>query len=186
MITLPPMTGRRHGSWAALVELAPDHIGGRANLDIGAGRTIEAPGTTQAFRRSTTVTVRLEDTIARIRRPSLVAALLGKIAAATKITSQTTAERTKHLRDADALAKLLGPDDRNNAELSPADVVLDCIRTGFSDLAARTHRRSGYSPTPGEDNGGAASGCQTSGTLPSTDSRRTISRKVSSHGESSR
>ena len=31
--------------------LAPDNVGVRAQLDLGAGRTVEAPGTTQAFHR---------------------------------------------------------------------------------------------------------------------------------------
>jgi hypothetical protein len=37
---------------------------------------------------------------------------LGKAAAVTEIVSLSSAERTKHVRDVDALARLLGPVDR--------------------------------------------------------------------------
>ena len=39
---------------------APDNVGGRAQLQLGAGRTIEAPGTTQAFGRSSIVCVEVD------------------------------------------------------------------------------------------------------------------------------
>lgn len=57
---------------AAIDVLAPDHIGPRAKLRIGAGRTVEAPGTTQGFRRSRVVSVELEGLTATIRSPDLV------------------------------------------------------------------------------------------------------------------
>lgn len=146
----PDGIAHRYRRGQAVIDvLAPDNIGRRARLDIGVGRTIEAPGTSQAFRRSATVTVRLDDTIAQIRRPSLLAGFLGKIAAATKITSQTTAERLKHLQDADALAKLLGPDDRKGAELSPTDrkLIAGFLATpGISPLAATQARILGETP----------------------------------------
>lgn len=98
--------------------LAPDNVGAKASLDLGIGRTIEAPGTTQAFGRSGVVTVHLGDSSAEIRRPDLVGALLGKAAAVMKIASQSSAGRAKHLRDFDSLAKLLGVSDRESADLS--------------------------------------------------------------------
>jgi hypothetical protein len=107
---------RRQG--AVIDVLAPDHVGKRATLRLGIGRTIEAPGTTQAFGRSSVVRVELSDQAAAlIRRPTLVGALLGKAAAVIEIVSQTTAERA-HLRDVDALARLLGVSDREDARLS--------------------------------------------------------------------
>lgn len=53
-----------------------------------------------------------------MRRSTLVGALLGKVAAVTQIVSQTSAERAKHLRDVDSLARLLGPTDREQAHLT--------------------------------------------------------------------
>lgn len=71
-------------------------------LGLGSGRTIEAPGGSQALVRSSVVDVELADgSTARVRRPTLVGALLGKVAAVTQIVSQTSAERAKHVRDVD-------------------------------------------------------------------------------------
>ncbi len=78
---------RRGG--ATIDVLAPDNVGTRARLSLGHGRTIQAPGTTQAFRRLELVDVDVAGTRTTIRRPSLVGALLGKAAAVAKITSQT-------------------------------------------------------------------------------------------------
>jgi hypothetical protein len=108
---------RRGG--ATIDVLAPDHLGTRAKLSLGSGRTIEAPGTSQAFGRVSLVRVELDDDISGIvRRPTLVGALLGKAAAVTEIVSMSSAERTKHVRDVDALARLLGPTDRAGASLT--------------------------------------------------------------------
>lgn len=101
--------------------LAPDNLGGRASLALGAGRTIAAPGATQAVARAETVTVELEGDRAVVRRPNLVGALLGKAAAVTKIASLTADERAKHLQDFDSLARLLGPADRAEASLAKAE-----------------------------------------------------------------
>jgi hypothetical protein len=115
----PTGTAHRYRRGKAVIDvLAPDRIGSRARLTLGAGRTLEAPGSTQAFRRSELVTVTFEGAEATIRRPNLIGALLGKAAAVTKIPSQTMAERTKHLHDADALAQLLGVRDRRSADLT--------------------------------------------------------------------
>jgi len=106
----PEGTAHRYRRRGAVMDvLAPDNIGRRAQLSLGVGRTIEAPGTTQAFLRSSTVAVEFDGTTAEIRRPDLVGALLGKAAAAAKIASQSAASRGKHLRDFDSLARLLGP-----------------------------------------------------------------------------
>ena len=108
---------RRQG--AVIDVLGPDNIGQRARLAVGLGRTLSAPGTTQAFRRSEWLRIQLPNAqAADIRLPNVVGALLGKAAAVTKISSQTSASRAKHLRDLDSLATLLGVDDRQNAALS--------------------------------------------------------------------
>jgi hypothetical protein len=104
---------------ATIDVLAPDHMGSRATLALGNGRTIEASGTSQALGRVSLVRAELDDnTAAVVRLPTLVGALLGKAAAATEIISMSPAERAKHVRDVDALARLLGPADRAGAALT--------------------------------------------------------------------
>jgi len=104
--------------------LAPDNVGERAKLTLGAGRAIEAPGTSQAFHRCDAVTVELDGSSGVIRRPNLVGALIGKASAVTKISSQSAANRAKHLRDFDSLARMLGPADRATADLSKSETKL--------------------------------------------------------------
>lgn len=61
---LPSADGiaHRYRRGGAVVDvLAPDTIGGRARLALGSGRTLSAPGTTQAFTRSHWVDVELAD-----------------------------------------------------------------------------------------------------------------------------
>ena len=116
----PEEVAHRYERQGAVIDvLAPDHLGARAQLRLGSGRTIGAPGTSQAFTRCSLVHVELVDgATALIRRPTLIGALIGKVAAVVDITSQSQAARAKHLRDVDALARLLGADDRDNAGLS--------------------------------------------------------------------
>jgi hypothetical protein len=68
---------------------------------------------------------------AQIRRPDLVGALLGKAAAAAKISSQCAASRAKNLRDFDSLARLLGVADRQGAELTKSErqVIVALVAT---------------------------------------------------------
>jgi len=136
----PEGTAHRYRREGAVIDvLAPDNVGRRAQLGLGAGRTIEVPGTTQAFLRSSTVAVELDGTTAQIRRPDLVGALLGKAAAVAKIASQSAGSRGKHLRDFDSLARLLGVADRNGAALTKSErrLILALIGTAeLSDLAA--------------------------------------------------
>ena len=88
---LPSTEGiaHRYERQGAVIDvLAPDHIGKRAQLRLGSGRTLEAPGTSQAFTRCLDVHVELVDgATAMIRRPTLVGALIGKAAAVLEITS---------------------------------------------------------------------------------------------------
>jgi hypothetical protein len=118
----PDGAAHRYRRASAVVDvLAPDNVGARAQLRLGAGRTIEAPGTSQAFRRCSVVSVEMRGASAAIRRPDVVGALIGKAAAVVKITSQSEASRVKHLRDFDSLARLLGPSDRAGADLSKSE-----------------------------------------------------------------
>ena len=49
----PEGIAHRYRRGGAVIDiLGPDNVGDRARFDLGAGRTIEAPGTTQALRRS--------------------------------------------------------------------------------------------------------------------------------------
>lgn len=123
---------------ATIDVLAPDNLGPRAQLSLGGGRTIEAPGTSQALGRSELVRVEIisGEPAVQLRRPTLVGALLGKIAAATEIVSQSAAARAKHVRDVDSLAQLLGPDDRDVAMLTKKErAALERV-AGFPDLSA--------------------------------------------------
>jgi len=121
----PDGAAHRYRRGGAVIDvLAPDNVGERAQLKIGVGRTIEAPGTTQAFHRSAVVTVELDGGSAEIRRPNLVGALIGKASAVEKISSQSAANRAKHLRDFDSLARMLGPADRATADLSKSEQKL--------------------------------------------------------------
>lgn len=120
---LPPSTdgvAHRYTRAGATIDvLAPDRLGSRARLDLGSGRTIEVPGGSQALVRSSVVNVELTDgSTAGVRRPTVIGALLGKVAAVTQIVSQTQAERARHVRDVDSLARLLGPKDREHAHLT--------------------------------------------------------------------
>lgn len=139
----PEGVAHRYRRGGATIDiLAPDHMGTRAKLSLGSGRTIEAPGTSQAFGRVSLVQVELDDsTGAVIRRPTLVGALLGKAAAVTEIVSMSSAERAKHVRDVDALARLVGPLDRAGAALATkerATLARIAKHPDLSPLAARS------------------------------------------------
>ena len=140
----PEGTAHRYHRFGAVIDvLAPDNVGKRAQLTLGSGRTIQAPGTSQAFHRSATVSVQIEGKHAPIRRPTLVGALLSKAAAVVKISSQSAASRAKHLRDFDSLARLLGMGDRQVAGLTKTEQRLIASLADapeVSDLAAASLR----------------------------------------------
>lgn len=73
-----------------------------------------------------------------LRRPTLVGALIGKIAAATGIVPQSAAAQTKHVRDLDSLARLLGPDDRDGANLTSAFGGDAALSSALAVLSARS------------------------------------------------
>ena len=82
-----------------------------------------------------------DETAGIVRRPTLVGALLGKATAVTEIISMSSAERAKHIRDVDALARLLGPADRASASLTTKErATLDRVaeHPDISPLAARS------------------------------------------------
>lgn len=106
---------------ATIDVLAPERLGPRADLTLGAGNTIEAPGTRQAFSRRESVAVEFRGLTVEIHRPNLVGALFGKAAAFTKIASQSQASKAKHLGDFESLAHLLNPDDRSLAKLTKSE-----------------------------------------------------------------
>jgi hypothetical protein len=156
----------------------PDHMGARATLSLGTGRTIEAPGTSQAFGRVSLVRVELDSNATGIvRRPTLVGALLGKVAAVTEIVSMSSAERAKHLRDVDALARLLGPADRVGASLTTKE-----------RLDARTDRRASRPQPVGgaidSTHGGANSRLRCA-VRSSSDSNRNVSHRSNPSANSS-
>jgi hypothetical protein len=124
---------RRGG--ATIDVLASDHRGRRAPLTLGIGRTIEAPGAGQALVRSGMVQVELADgASALVRRPTLVGALLGKVAT-TAIRSLSPSDRAKHRRDVDSLARLLGVDDQDGAELTGSERAALEAAAGSSELS---------------------------------------------------
>ena len=139
----PEGVAHRYRSGGATIDiLAPNHMGTRARLSLGSGRTVEAPGTSQAFGRLSLVRVELDDTTAAvIRRPTLVGALLGKATAVTEIVSMSSAERAKHVRDVDALARLVGPSDRAGSSLTTKErsmLARIAKHPDLSPLAARS------------------------------------------------
>ncbi len=127
---------------ATIDVLAPDHMGARTTLALGSGRTIEAPCTSQAFGRVSLVQVEVDNNTAGVvRRPTLVGAVLGKATAVAEIVSMSSAERAKHVRDVDALARLLGPADRAGASLTTKErstLVRIAEHPDLSPLAARS------------------------------------------------
>lgn len=141
---LPSADGIAHRytrAGATIDVLAPDRLGSRARLALGGGRTIEAPGGSQALVRSSVVKVELTDgSTARVRRPTVVGALLGKVAAVTQIVAQTSAERAKHVRDVDSLARLLGPTDRQQANLTRKERSVLERMAELPDLSALAQR----------------------------------------------
>ncbi len=75
----PEGMAHRYRRGAAVVDvLAVDNVGKRTQLKIGSGRTIEAPGTSQAFHRSGLLMVDVDGATMQIRRPDLVGALLAR------------------------------------------------------------------------------------------------------------
>lgn len=76
--------------------LAPDNLGPRADLTTTPpGRTLEVPGGRQAAQRTEAVVVQLGQRTGRIRRPSLLGAIVAKAAA----VSIKTAPPERHYRD---------------------------------------------------------------------------------------
>ena len=103
--------------------LIPEGVGERAAAGTGAGgaRTIRAPGTTQALKRSELVTVLVDGRIGTVLRPSLVGALVGKAAARTEIASDPAGSR--HCSDFVVLAGLVSARDFREAALERKDRV---------------------------------------------------------------
>jgi hypothetical protein len=101
--------------------LIPEGVGERAAARAGAGgaRTIRAPGTTQALKRSESVLVLVEGRSGTVLRPTLVGALVGKAAARTEIASDPTSSR--HCTDFVVLASLISARDFRETALDKKD-----------------------------------------------------------------
>jgi hypothetical protein len=100
--------------------LAPEGLGEKARLfTLPPFRTVQAPGTTQAFERSELVDVAVVGLLSsdrwegQVRRPSLLGALVAKAAAATEIAVRENPERD--WQDAALLLSLI-PDPLTMAE----------------------------------------------------------------------
>jgi hypothetical protein len=103
--------------------LIPEGVGERAAARAGAGgaRTLRAPGTTQALKRSEAVMVMVEGRTGTVLRPNLVGALVGKAAARTEIPSDPTSSR--HCTDFVVLASLVSARDFRETALDKKDRV---------------------------------------------------------------
>ena len=95
--------------------LAPDHLGKHLPR-LGRGNTLQAAGGTQALKRSELVEVEHNQRRALIPRPSLVGAILIKIAAASGPAGGRGNRR--HLLDVVTLATLITPQDVAAAALT--------------------------------------------------------------------
>lgn len=83
--------------------LAPDGLGSRTNVTTTRpGRTIEAPGGTQALDRTELVEVAHEGRVVAVPRPSLLGALVGK-----GVARGLPGDSSRHLRDLALLCALV-------------------------------------------------------------------------------
>lgn len=133
--------------------LAPDGVGERANLKTSPpARTVQVPGGTQALQRAGVVEVNVqsmptgESAIGRVRRPSLLGAIVGK-AAATTIAVRNNSDRDWQdaamllalIPDPFALAGDVTPGDRRRLrKLSP---LQNPVHTGWALLDDDHYRR---------------------------------------------
>jgi hypothetical protein len=111
--------------------LAPDNLGPRADLTTSPpGRTLEVPGGTQALNRVERVRVTAADRTGEIPRPNLLAAILGKEAAA-----HLPGDPDRHQQDLAFLLSML-PDPigvRNELSTAERRKLRECV------LADRGH-----------------------------------------------
>ncbi len=110
--------------------MAPDHLGEHLPR-LGVGHTMQAPGGTQALRRTEWVTVSHAGRDAAIPRPNLVGALIVKQAAARDAAGGHAPRR--HRDDVYLLAALLRQSDVETADLSRNERGL--LRGALNDLA---------------------------------------------------
>ena len=83
--------------------LAPEGLGSHP-VNTGKGRTVQAPGSTQAIERASHFRIQIVDEQFTIRVPNLHGAIIAKSAAATEIIAATRIDKEKPERD---LATLL-------------------------------------------------------------------------------
>lgn len=102
--------------------LIPDGVGARSAAlpTVSGAPTLEAPGTTQALNRTDAVDVTVAGRTGTVLRPNLVAALVGKAAARTKIIRDPAKDR--HCDDFVVLAALIAARDFRQTELTKKDL----------------------------------------------------------------
>ena len=121
---------RRDVDQVTIDVLAPDHLG--AHLPrLGIGHTTQAPGGTQALRRTDWVQVHHAGQSAPIPRPNLVGALLLKQAAVQAAPGGRVPQR--HRDDVYALASMLRDSDVTTADLTPNERRL--VRAALANIA---------------------------------------------------
>ena len=111
--------------------LAPDHLGDHLPR-LGSGHTSQAPGSTQALRRTEWVNVQHADRGAVIPRPNLVGALI--IKQATIQAAPGGREPNRHRADVFLLASLLRSTDIATASLTAHERRL--VRSAHADVTA--------------------------------------------------
>lgn len=120
---------RRDHDGVTVDVVAPDHLGEHLPR-LGVGHTTQAPGSTQALRRTEWVSVTLGDATAAIARPNLVGALILKQAAVRDSPGGRAPERHRH--DVFTLAAMLQPDDSRGANLTRNERRL--VRSALDDV----------------------------------------------------
>jgi len=94
--------------------LAPDNLGARADLTTTPpGRTLEVPAGSQALKRAELVTVTIAGRTSVVPRPSLIGAIIGKVAAVS-----LPGDPERHLTDLAFLLSLIADPRVARADLS--------------------------------------------------------------------
>ncbi len=144
---------RRDTDQVTIDVLAPDHVGDHLPR-MGVGHTTQAPGSTQALRRTEWVQVTHAGHVAAIPRPSLIGALLVKQAAVLTTPGGRSPQRHRDdvyvlasmLRDSDVAAADLTANERRAVRAAIADVVAQA--SPHADAVAASLQRLLEPPPP--------------------------------------
>lgn len=123
---------RRDADSVTVDVLAPDHLGDHLPR-LGGGHTVQAPGSTQALRRTEWVNVAHAGRDTLIPRPDLIGALLIKQAAAQAAPGGRRPNR--HRSDVLVLASMLRNSDIDTARLTANERRL--MHNAHTDIAAQ-------------------------------------------------